>query len=157
MCHDCLVEERPDRETVCLDKGHYLLNFKGCKGCGSRGDLVEDQRKVSIEEDDSDSENEEYEEETTFFHKCKKCGHVVCEHFHRFQVNSKTQEWLMECFLCGKGADTIRLGPRRASQVAVKPESELPKFNIGTMAGSAAAAAATVEETKNDSDDEWED
>ena len=36
MCLNCLNTARPDRGTVCLDEGAYLVNFKACASCGVR-------------------------------------------------------------------------------------------------------------------------
>ena len=33
MCRKCLAAVRPNRGNMCLEGGHYLLNFAGCAAC----------------------------------------------------------------------------------------------------------------------------
>lgn len=64
-----------------------------------------------------DTEDEEDEEEvTTYEHACSACGHAVCEHYYRCTLNESaaSQEYFMECLLCGKGADTKFTNPASA-------------------------------------------
>jgi len=113
MCVNCLVSARPDRGTVCLDDGVYILNFKGCAVCGARGlaprevNRRETTTVESADDDDDDDESAEPEEteEVEFQHVCAECGHVVASHYYREVCSSRSQRYLMECPLCGKGAD----------------------------------------------------
>lgn len=47
---------------------------------------------------------------------CAGCGHTICEHFYSFQVNAETQEYMMDCFLCGKGFDTQHLDLKNSAK-----------------------------------------
>jgi hypothetical protein len=99
MCQDCLLECRPDRGSLCLDDGAYLLNFKGCVVCGKRSRPNNDDRCEQEEE----GGNEECTE-TTFTHVCSGCGHQVASHYYRETLNVGYVCYLMECSLCGKGS-----------------------------------------------------
>ena len=35
---------------------------------------------------------------------CSKCQHVVAHHFYSYLQDDKTQEFNMDCFLCGRGS-----------------------------------------------------
>eukprot|EP00455_Lapot_gusevi_P012237 TRINITY_DN1574_c0_g4_i1.p1 TRINITY_DN1574_c0_g4~~TRINITY_DN1574_c0_g4_i1.p1 ORF type:complete len:179 (-),score=24.51 TRINITY_DN1574_c0_g4_i1:53-589(-) len=99
MCRQCVLEEFPARGTTCLEAGSFLVNFKGCTQCGHR-QLISNSEK--------DVQEDEESETITFQHTCSSCSHVICEHYHSFSVdtNQKSQEYLMECLLCGKGCMT---------------------------------------------------
>lgn len=111
MCKKCIVSENPpDRGRTCLDAGAYILNLGACGNCGARGSLpksVEVSRTVNTDTDD-EGESEEVEE-VTFQHVCTVCEHVIAEHYYRFTVDSHSQRYLMDCRLCGRGADEIFL------------------------------------------------
>jgi len=100
-------ETRPDRGRVCLDEGTFLLNWAGCADCGSLQEPVATEMKKEDEENLVALEAEtEFQESVLFKHECANCQHVVAPHFYSFTVTSLQQEFLMECPLCGKGADT---------------------------------------------------
>jgi len=65
---------------------------------------------------EGDVGSDEYEEEATYDHVCTQCGHVIAQHYYAFRVCRQvdecakrtgrvTQEYYMECTLCGKGMD----------------------------------------------------
>ena len=103
MCEGCCKEPRFDRGHCCLESGAYLVNFAGCYACGAF-ELTSVERNTDEQED-----GEDYEEVITYVHQCGKCGHKICEHFYSFSVDDKEQAFLMECLLCGRGADTRKL------------------------------------------------
>ena len=110
MCRKCVKEVLPVRGRTCLDAGAFLANWAGCGACGAqaapaaRGAKVERNGGGAQQADDDLAEDEE--EETRFEHACGACGHVVAEHYHRFAlIGGSRQAYLMECVLCGKGAD----------------------------------------------------
>ena len=47
----CVKEQQPDRQSMALDSGAFLQNFKQCAACGVRGDLLVAERK---DEEDGD-------------------------------------------------------------------------------------------------------
>mmetsp|Transcript_18130 Transcript_18130/g.46047 ORF Transcript_18130/g.46047 Transcript_18130/m.46047 type:complete len:185 (+) Transcript_18130:81-635(+) len=104
MCRKCVKDALPERHNTCLDDGAYLLNWQGCGECGSR-----ELPKRNDGETEKTNEDDQIEEETKFEHLCSACSHVVCEHYYKFSVADKQQEYFMECILCGKGSDTVTL------------------------------------------------
>ena len=112
MCKDCMIEMRPDRGTICLESGAYIANLKSCAACGARQmPLVAALENTEEEEDDA------LEEEVNFDHVCASCGHVIAHHYYRYHADDAAQTHLMECFLCGRGADE-RPSPQRARAIA---------------------------------------
>lgn len=103
MCKDCLIEQRPDRNTCCLDEGAYVLNFKACAKCGLR-DFPASVGRAEEEMLASDDEDPEETNEVEFKHACKACGHVIAGHFYREVTGTRERRFFMECMLCGKGA-----------------------------------------------------
>ena len=63
MCKECWLETRPERGTTCLDKGSYVINFKGCHACGKR-DFIAEEGRVEEEEDDEEDDDEDEEGRT---------------------------------------------------------------------------------------------
>ncbi|XP_070578849.1 protein Churchill-like [Ptychodera flava] len=103
MCGDCIKQRCPDRGSICLDTGAYLLNFQGCSECKVREPLVVRDRHEETEEDG--------EETVTYQHVCPNCMHVIAEHSYTFSVEDDFQEYQMFCMLCGRGADTVSVLP----------------------------------------------
>lgn len=79
-----------------------------------------------MREKDEDSDEEETEE-ITFKHGCNECGHVIGEHFYReiTSANGDTR-YLMDCTLCGKGAQEKK---------ATEPDSTLSSRKGGEEGG----------------------
>jgi len=147
MCKECWLETRPERGTTCLDKGSYVINFKGCHACGKRDFIAEEGR---VEEEEDDEEDGCYEETITYNHACKHCAHVICaEHYYKFEVGADgTQSFLMECALCGRGADHVPgssymgAAPAATATAAAAAAAEAAAGSGGGAAAAAAAAAA---------------
>ncbi len=110
MCRKCVREALPARGRTCLDAGAFLANWAGCGACSTQTAPVARAAKFernggSTQQADEDLAEDE-EEETRFEHACGACGHIVAEHYHRFAlIGGSRQAYLMECVLCGKGAD----------------------------------------------------
>jgi len=102
MCRKCLLEVRPDRCTLCLDEGAYVINYKACAECGLRSHPQEQSR--TEEEECEGSEQEEETLEVNFIHACAQCGHRIATHFYREVTDAQGVRYLMECMLCGKGS-----------------------------------------------------
>jgi RecJ-like exonuclease len=102
MCKDCVDVKFPDRGSSCLEKGAYLVNYKGCANCKMLG---------FMEEVDRQEEQDEDEETVTFTHVCKKCGHEIAKHSYTFSHDGEFQEYSMECLLCGQGGSTHSILP----------------------------------------------
>eukprot|EP01086_Lenisia_limosa_P008500 TRINITY_DN30072_c0_g1_i1.p1 TRINITY_DN30072_c0_g1~~TRINITY_DN30072_c0_g1_i1.p1 ORF type:complete len:115 (-),score=16.54 TRINITY_DN30072_c0_g1_i1:6-350(-) len=102
MCQHCIVQPLEDRGSICLESGTYYVNYKGCVKCGGG---MADLRVIEMA---TEEDEEEMSEEVTYKHQCKKCEHIICEHFYQFQVDKGegVQDYLMECLLCGKGQYT---------------------------------------------------
>lgn len=139
MCQKCLHEAFPKRHRTALDSGAYILNYASCAKCGNGASgqglscLNSVGRKV---EEDENEEDDEYEETVTYQHCCAQCGHVVAEHYYRFNVSDEMQDYLMECSLCGKGASSHRIDDGTCSN----GQSDV----VGYMYQSSAAASASV-------------
>ena len=148
MCRDCLFEVRPRRGSVCLETGAYVLNFRGCARCGSR------QRPRAVAHTrEEDEDDDEVSEEITFRHVCATpgCGHVIAEHFYRYRGDDRLQTYLMECVLCGFGADERPTLRRHAAQVRVAHEAPATCLDASTLpppparpAASSSAAVVTM-------------
>ncbi|KAL9954598.1 hypothetical protein ACROYT_G042160 [Oculina patagonica] len=103
MCKDCVKEQHPERGTICLESGTYLLNFACCKECGKKEPLKITE-KLSQEDDNG-------EELVTYKHVCPSCDHLVAEHEYTFRVEGQYQEYMMTCLLCGTAADSVSILP----------------------------------------------
>ena len=138
---ECWLESRPERGTTCLDKGSYVINFKGCHACGKRDFIAEEGR---VEDEDDDEEDGCYEEIITYNHVCKHCAHVICaEHYYKFEVSADgTQSFLMECALCGRGADHVPGSSYMGAATATAAAAETAARSGGAAAAAAAAASA---------------
>ncbi|KAI9026749.1 hypothetical protein DFJ74DRAFT_661798 [Hyaloraphidium curvatum] len=103
-------------------------------GAGAGGQNGEDASNASrtdrqpngAQDDDEEEEEEETygedEERTTYEHICSNCSHLIARHRHSFDLvrtgassEEWTQEWGMECDLCG-------LGERSASVAVSDPQ-----------------------------------
>eukprot|EP00123_Amoebidium_parasiticum_P012695 comp21519_c0_seq1/m.29906 comp21519_c0_seq1/g.29906 ORF comp21519_c0_seq1/g.29906 comp21519_c0_seq1/m.29906 type:complete len:114 (-) comp21519_c0_seq1:585-926(-) len=104
MCKHCIKDPMPSRGTTCTDTGAYVVNYVGCKDCGSLSFPKAAGRTVEEETDGT--------EETKFTHVCKDCGHVICEHVYTFAVKDDYQEYQMACLLCGFGEDSSHVLPK---------------------------------------------
>ncbi|KAK6997599.1 protein Churchill-like isoform X2 [Biomphalaria glabrata] len=89
MCQGCVKEEFPDRESLCVDQGSYMLNFSKCCNCGALDMKIANRSCV-------DSEQEEV---ITYQHVCGSCDHVIAEHEHTFRVEEEFQLYGMSCLL----------------------------------------------------------
>lgn len=94
----------PERGRTCLENGSYLLNYKGCGGCGQRDFIKIIDREVTRNDDET-------EEEVTFTHVCSLCEHVIATHEYSFSVDDQDQQYSMNCMLCGFGEDTCSFMP----------------------------------------------
>ncbi|KAL4237363.1 Protein Churchill [Mactra antiquata] len=103
MCVSCVKEEYPDRESICLDTGSYMLNFVGCAQCGDKHGLTVVNRQTT--------EDEDGEETITYQHICKSCNHVIANHEHLFRVEDDYQIYEMLCSLCGRSDDQRSIMP----------------------------------------------
>eukprot|EP00800_Vazella_pourtalesii_P001944 TRINITY_DN11800_c1_g1_i1.p1 TRINITY_DN11800_c1_g1~~TRINITY_DN11800_c1_g1_i1.p1 ORF type:complete len:109 (-),score=12.56 TRINITY_DN11800_c1_g1_i1:9-335(-) len=79
MCAGCWKVTSPDRGAICNDTGAYLINYAGCKECGSFGFPKELDRVVAADENG--------EEMIEFEHVCVKCGHLIAKHHYSFSVD----------------------------------------------------------------------
>merc|ERR1712020_365258 len=112
MCRNCVKEEFPHRERLCSEKGIYIINFIGCHNCNETNRapdslLVSEYSKKNVE----DEEDDVSKEIISFNHSCAKCGHSIAKH---------SQEFCMECMLCGIGEDSVSIlpkDPRKVSQI----------------------------------------
>jgi len=109
MCRDCVKEQHPQRGTICLESGSYLLNFAACKDCGKKEPFkITD--KTSQEDDDG-------EELVTYKHLCSSCDHLVATHEYTFRVEGQYQEYTMTCLLCGTAAATVSILPEDPNNI----------------------------------------
>ncbi len=116
MCVGCLLDQRPSRGTTALDDGCYTLNFKVCVSCGVRSQPRTAGRRETSEDEDGD-----LIEEITYNHTCAECGHIIAVHFFRETTAPHAVRYLMDCPLCGDGADEK---VNRSAHLLV--DSELP-------------------------------
>ena len=161
MCKDCLIQPFVDRADTCLDSGAYLANHRTCKQCGTRGHMHSTQRTVTEE-----TEEEDFDEETTYHHMCTKCSHLIAEHFYSFNVGKENgltvQNYIMSCALCGKGGDR-RVVDDSAADSAVSTQVGETKATptIITMVGMTSSSMlkpkpVTVQHTQAEDDDDWD-
>ncbi|XP_046551878.1 protein Churchill-like [Haliotis rubra] len=113
MCEDCVKEEFPDRGSMCVDSGSYMVNYAQCADCKIRGE-VKVINRVCIEEENGD-------EVITYQHVCKSCEHVIGDHEYIFRVEDDYQVYEMSCLLCGNGEDERSILP-------VDPQKQLAFF-----------------------------
>lgn len=95
MCGGCVLIQQLQRERAVLDKGSYVMNYKGCVSCG-RKDLLMEVEFTKTETDDR--------EDVTYVHRCE-CTHVVATHVYSFECTEELHIYEMECDLCGFGSD----------------------------------------------------
>ena len=181
MCVDCLVTARPERGRTCLDAGAYAVNFKRCTVCGQRSAVVARNRREEEDEDDGG----DFEQTVTFDHLCGHCHHNIASHYYTFAVTHLAhvpdgssssaatgslpstrvqQEYLMECALCGRAADSSHA----VNDVLLTPHPVAPISHAQSTSAAASvrlfAAHITVQAKAaaftplNDVEDaEWED
>ena len=65
--------EEPDRERSVVEKGAFLANFSGCKGCGKSDGVAQKIEKVEKTETKDG-------EKVVFDHRCVHCDHLVATH-----------------------------------------------------------------------------
>ncbi|XP_022093547.1 protein Churchill-like isoform X2 [Acanthaster planci] len=104
MCVECVKVKCPDRGSVCLETGSYLVNFQGCASCHSR-------ENIQIQNRHTDTDDEEGEERVTYDHVCAVCEHLIAEHQYEFRIEGEYQEYSMVCILCGRAEDTVSILP----------------------------------------------
>eukprot|EP00727_Mastigamoeba_balamuthi_P001960 m51a1_g11761 putative protein churchill (119) ;mRNA; r:225457-225813 len=106
MCQDCIVSESPDRGSAAYDTGAYMVNFRQCAKCGTRGPLAEARRTREESEDGM-------RECVRFDHQCPSCAHVIASHTYTFRADAKSgfQKFTMACELCGDAEDTASIEP----------------------------------------------
>jgi hypothetical protein len=95
MCLGCVKVKELERDRSVLDKGAYLMNYKGCAECGSA---------TRLESADVVRSESETAERVHYTHRCA-CGHVVAEHRYTFAATDTLHVYTMECSLCGLGED----------------------------------------------------
>jgi hypothetical protein len=95
MCLVCVKVKELERDRSVLDKGAYLMNYKGCAECGSAT------RLASVDEQRTETEAVET---VVYTHQCE-CGHVVAEHRYTFSCTDTLHVYAMTCDLCGQGED----------------------------------------------------
>jgi hypothetical protein len=86
--------------------------------------------------DDGEGDEEEVIE---FDHVCV-CGHLVAQHHYSFTVNmtNQTQEYTMNCLLCGKGTASASFAPKSAAvdvveqRAADEPDVASVEFNLSS-------------------------
>ena len=163
MCDKASIREPfVQRGTTCLDAGVYAANWLGCGRCGSSALPAAANPRVEEEEDSDDGEAAE---ETEFEHRCRDCDALVATHFHRFVAGPLARRWLMECALCGRGADErAALAAVAAGRGAPDPDPPPPPPRRALSAAAVAvssdallarAAATLGVESDDDDDDEW--
>ncbi|XP_059156196.1 protein Churchill-like [Physella acuta] len=101
MCEQCVREEFPDRDSLCVDQGSYMINFFKCCQCHA-------QEIKNINRNCTETKNEEV---ITYQHVCSNCTHVIAEHEHIFRVEGEFQVYEMSCLLCGSADDQRSIMP----------------------------------------------
>lgn len=79
----------------------FFFNLNPGVVCGKRS-LPKNINRIDQEEDDDDDEDDVLE--TTYKHTCSDCGHHIASHYYRETFAPENVRYMMECFLCGKGA-----------------------------------------------------
>ncbi|ETO28959.1 hypothetical protein RFI_08166 [Reticulomyxa filosa] len=134
MCKECVTDPYPDRESMCCDDGTYFLNYKHCKNC---------QKKTLIKNVDRKEDEESDGEETVVYqHSCSGCGHVIAEHYYRYELNNeeKLHNYLMECLLCGRGKNEQHVDIKYPDYIS----SQLTKEQLKDPSVSNADSAKTI-------------
>ena len=94
-------------------------------------------------------------------HVCRECGHVVATHFHRFTAGLHARRWLMECALCGRGADeraslsSVAAAAPDADPSRPPPSPRVFALDAGATDLLARAAAAADSPATSDGEDDW--
>lgn len=101
MCEGCVREEFPDRDSMCVDSGSYMINFIRCFECQSQDMKIINRNCTDIED----------EERITYQHACRQCEHIIAEHEHIFRVDKTYQHYEMSCLLCGSADDQRSIMP----------------------------------------------
>lgn len=169
MCEGCLVETRPNRGKTVLDGGTFLINFKSCARCAVRAVTVVKNR--NLEEDDVDSETLTFNR--SFLHficivftnfpedHCRQCDHLVAQHFWSFYVVDGVQEYVMDCALCGHGANSVRIHPivlQNADQARPNSQTHTPGSAAVEISASSlhALVRANALPARDEETGEWE-
>ena len=136
MCRKCLIDVRPDRGTMCLDDGAFVANFRSCAVCGLRA-MPKVGTKTIDDENDDGVVGDETIEEVTFEHVCSTdgCGHVISSHWYKFRCDSEFMTCVMECGLCGRGADERPSRRRRAEDDMARLQDALPLDDVSVKSG----------------------
>lgn len=92
MCENCVKDEYPDRESMCLESGAYMQNFSGCSACKATGDVV---RSTHMSDEEIHGQ-----QIITYKHTCSQCSHIIAEHEYRFHVEDGFQVRYMLCISC---------------------------------------------------------
>ncbi len=156
MCQKCVIVIRPDQNRVCRDDGSFILNYKKCFKCNKRSFIHNTIPKKEVIFDDDN--HELYEEIITYYHQCKECNHVICEHYYRFELAEAVQEYLMECFLCGRGSDIIPLYKEKLSSsksVNIVNNTKIANPNITVNVPSSILLHENSNNSNSD-DENWE-
>lgn len=164
MCIKCVKEPRPERHRSCLEQGSYLVNFSKCAVCSKKGFIT---IKDFVEENEDDETDGSSEQVITYNHHCSSCDHLIADHYYRYNDDEKTQDSLMECVLCGRGADVVHLAKmisemqqskhvvlEKAREVVIPCASEIPDDISHRLKIVATAARQKATESQED-DHEW--
>lgn len=162
MCIKCVKTARPERDNCCLDQGSFLVNFLNCAACGKKSFIT---TKNLVEEEEDDDEDSSSEHTITYDHHCTSCDHLIAEHFYSYKSDDQTQESLMECILCGRGTNVVRIAkmindikmsravslekPRK--DAVIKSASEIPQDISSRLQSTVQRHTTDLE-----GDDEWE-
>jgi hypothetical protein len=167
MCQGCLVSHCPDRGRVCLSAGSFLLNFRICANCQKHDQIkvgpVDRLENDETQVDSNGSITGDYEETIEYSHYCLHCDHEIARHFSSFMVtspdqqpNTRVQEYLMQCELCGRGADHSyalnHVGKNNSGEIPPVQSSEPVRANISLR-----QIENLPQQTNQESDGEWED
>ncbi|XP_074655955.1 protein Churchill-like [Tubulanus polymorphus] len=101
MCNECVKEQYPNRENICIESGSYRLNYAGCADCQSK----------EIKTTNLIKEEEDNEETIKYEHTCADCNHVIANHEYTFEVDDDFQHYTMMCELCGCAEDQRSILP----------------------------------------------
>ncbi|XP_064622816.1 protein Churchill-like [Lineus longissimus] len=103
MCSECVKEEFPNRDNICLENGSYIMNFAGCSQCKKKEPIAVENRVKDEHEDGTES--------VTYQHVCSSCQHVIANHDFTFDIDEEYQNYSMMCLLCGRGEDSRSIMP----------------------------------------------
>jgi len=182
MCRDCLIVVRPERGRICLESGSYHLTSLPCPVCGSKDHLHNTNKLVEEDQDDNDESSSsgggDYTETVTYQHVCPLCSHVIASHYYSFSVTHEhknnhvslftKQEYLMDCALCGAGADVSTVlndikdtetdnQQHEQHRVVLSSSSSNPFVHSSVILSFSAAASFVISEDKSPvgNEDEW--